>query len=198
MTIRSVVGASEGYGSSRFSISAANPYANHGEFYPIATVTVGSGGASEAVFSDIPGTFQHLQIRAILRRSTGTNSNNFVRFNSDTGSNYAWHRLQGDGSSAAATASSSASTMEVFWSHANVTNVNNQFAGGVIDILDYANTSKTKVLRSFGGNDMNGGGQVQLHSGLWNSTSAITAIRLYTNDTWAQYSQVCLYGLRAP
>lgn len=177
-----------------------NPYAflaAGGDFEPIATVTVGSGGASYAEFTGIPSTFQHLQVRAILRRTTGANSNNFVRLNSDTGSNYAWHRLQGDGASASAAASSSTTWMEVFHSHANATSVSNQFGAGVIDILDYASVTKNKTIRSFGGNDMNGAGQAQLHSGLWASTSAVTTLRVYTNDTWAQYSQVALYGVKA-
>jgi len=169
-----------------------------GDFESIATVTVGSGGASNVEFADIPATYQHLQVRFIVRRSTGTNSNNFIRLNSDTGSNYAWHRLQGDGSSAAATASTSTTSMEVAWSHQNATNVNSQFGAAVVDILDYANTSKNKTIRSFGGNDMNGAGAAQLHSGLWMSTSAVTTVRLFTNDTWAQYTQAALYGVKAP
>ena len=37
-------------------------------FESIATVTVGSGGAANVEFTSIPGTYTHLQLRAICAR----------------------------------------------------------------------------------------------------------------------------------
>jgi hypothetical protein len=67
----------------------------------IATVTVGSGGAANVEFTSIPATYTHLQVRGIgrsLEANTGVDVQ-YLRFNSDTGSNYAWHQLVGNGSS---------------------------------------------------------------------------------------------------
>jgi hypothetical protein len=40
-------------------------------------------------------------------------------------------------------------------------------------------------------------GQINLRSGLWTSTSAITSIKLYSEaNNLAQYSSFALYGIR--
>jgi len=169
-----------------------------GDYESIATVTVGSGGAANVTFSSIPSTYQHLQIRYIVRStqaSTETGIN--ARLNSDTGSNYAWHYLFGDGASAAAGAGSTQTSINLV----NVAGGNataSSFAAGVLDVLDYANTSKYKTLRLLQGWDGNGSGRVNLSSGLWMSTSANNAIQFYpSSGNWAQYSSFALYGIKA-
>jgi hypothetical protein len=89
-------------------------YAGGGDFESIATVTVGSGGAANIEFASIPGTFQHLQIRGIVRsdRASG-NENVRYQLNASTSSNYAYHALRGDGSAPAAEAGSSQAQMEL-------------------------------------------------------------------------------------
>jgi hypothetical protein len=47
------------------SMLAGNPVFVDTDFESIATVTVGGGGAATVEFTSIPGTYQHLQIRAI-------------------------------------------------------------------------------------------------------------------------------------
>jgi hypothetical protein len=44
--------------------------ASTNSYESIATVTVGSGGASEVEFTSIPSTYTHLQIRALARNTT--------------------------------------------------------------------------------------------------------------------------------
>jgi hypothetical protein len=126
--------------------------------------------------------------------STETGIN--ARLNSDTGSNYAWHYLFGDGASVAASAGSTQTSLNLV----NVAGANataSSFAVGVLDILDYANTSKYKTLRLLQGWDGNGSGRINLSSGLWMSTSANSAIEFYpSSGNWAQYSQFSLYGVR--
>jgi hypothetical protein len=75
------------------------------------------------------------------------------------------------------------------------------FGGGVVDILDYASTSKNKTIRTLSGADINGaGGDLRLSSGLWFATpAAITSITLYANggsSDFAQYSSFALYGIK--
>ena len=157
-------------------------------FESIATVTVGSGGSTSITFSSIPSTYKHLQLRAFA--PTGNYME--IRFNGDTtGSNYRAHYLGGDGSST------------YVGSNAN----NNYFPGaggwsqpyvGILDILDYQNTNKYKTNRILEGYDPNGaGGEINVRSGLWMSTSAITSIVLSRSGaSVGQYSSFALYGIK--
>ncbi len=161
----------------------------------IATVTVGSGGAANVEFTSIPSTYTHLQIRAIFRNGNATDTT-YMRLNSDTGSNYAWHTLRGNGSSTTAAGSSSQTNMEIPFATYSGTTAS-VFTGLVTDILDYANTNKYKTIRNLGGADLNGSGRIDFVSGLWQSTSAITTIRFYPSaGNFVEYSQFALYGIK--
>ena len=175
-----------------------------GAMESIATVTVGSGGASSIEFTSIPGGFQHLQVRLIARtnRSTAAEDALGLRFNGDTGATkYAIHVLSGNGSSASASASASVNLTVGAIATGNTATSSN-FGCAVIDILDYANTSKTTVVRAFTGYD-DGPltvGKAEVRSGLWNDTSAVTSITLASTiaSSYLQHSTAALYGLRAP
>jgi len=164
-------------------------------FESIATTTVGSGGVASISFTSIPSTYTHLQIRAI-GRSSNTVEDSLYRFNSDTGANYALHLLVGDGSTAAAYNSTSATSTK---GAPYLTGNTSIFGAGITDILDYANTNKYKTIRTLTGFDNNGGSyaQIQFYSGLWQSTSAITSITITpTAGTYVQYSSFALYGVK--
>ena len=81
--------------------SSMQPALNATSFESIATVNVGSGGASTVSFSSIPSTYKHLQVRLIARGDyPGNNDNIVMYFNSDSATtNYTDHRLRGDGAS---------------------------------------------------------------------------------------------------
>jgi hypothetical protein len=171
----------------------------------IATTTVGSGGSSSISFTSIPSTYKHLQIRGIAR-STRTDfsiDQLYTRFNSDSGSNYAWHWLSGNGSAASTDVGTSATSMNLGWFATNATaSVTNAFGGLVMDVLDYADTNKYKTVRILTGNDLNGNGSpfsgtIVFASGLWRSTSAITSITFDPSSAdFAQYSSFALYGIK--
>lgn len=167
------------------------------DFQSIQTVTVGSGGSSEINFTNIPTNFQHLQIRVLSRDNrASTNNSVFYRVNADSGSNYAYHILAGDGSAVAAGAVSSSSfTYGMLQPSAN--EAGSGFAVAIIDILDYR-VSKNKTIRTLQGYDINGGGGVRLNSGLWMNTAAITSFRLYPDGgaSFIQNSHFALYGIR--
>jgi hypothetical protein len=168
----------------------------------IATVTVGGGGAAYAEFTSIPATYTHLQIRGIPK-AVGTANiavNGLFQINSDTGSNYSRHLLDGNGSSATSTASASQSSI-VFCPipDSNISGSGSMFGGFVMDILDYANTNKYKTVRSLSGYDLNHAtyGALRFYSGLWMNTNAITSIKLYADGVnLAQYSSFALYGIK--
>ena len=171
-----------------------NPVIMPGSYESIATVTVGAGGASTITFSSIPSTYTHLQIRGIANVST-VDGLYPIRFNSDTGANYAYHRLTGNG-----TTTGTANGTSMTGGKANVgigfPSGTNIFGPFIMDILDYANTNKYKTMQTLTGGDSNGSGGVEFDSGVWMSTSAISTILLTAaSGTFPQYTTFALYGV---
>lgn len=159
-------------------------------FQSIATVTP-SSGSSSITFSSIPSTYASLQLRMITGRSDDTQYyyDLNLRFNSDTTSNYNQHWLFSDGSTV--TASGQAATYILLGQQGGST----YGAATIVDIHDYASTTKLKTVRSFNGTDRNGAGYVGLRSGLWRSTSAVSSITISNLNT-AGNSVFSLYGIK--
>lgn len=161
-------------------------------FESIATVTVGAGGTSAVTFSSIPSTYTHLQVRA-FGKDASIYGAIFMRLNNDTASNYSRRGVYGDGSSVAAFGATSAPYMNVVTTPAS----SGGFGAAVIDILDYASTSKNKTIRSLSGYDNNGSGIAVLYSGCWfNNTTAVSRIDIISDSTIGQYSSFALYGIK--
>jgi hypothetical protein len=184
--------------SSILGIYASSMRGAVGDYDSIATVTVGAGGSSSITFSSIPSTYQHLQVRYMPRISTSdTAENTWLQFNGDTGSNYAYHFLDGNGSSASSGAGTSQT--RILAGRAGAANSgSNIFGANVLDILDYANTNKYTTARILGGIDRNGDGNIRLDSGLWMNTAAVTSLTISptTANNFVQYSSFALYGIK--
>jgi hypothetical protein len=169
-------------------------------FCSISTTTVGAGGVSSVTFSGIPSVYKHLQVRILERGlfSSYSQAGLRVRMNSDTGSNYSWHVLRGTGSSALAEASANDSVMGLS-EQVQAGATANVFSGLVMDILDYKDTNKYKTIRTLGGYDANGSGNITLTSGSWRNTSAVTSLTFayvgLPDEGFAQYSSFALYGI---
>jgi hypothetical protein len=179
---------------SSFAVAAAA-----GAYESIASAT-GTGSSATITFSSIPQTYQHLQIRGIVRNDEATTGIRVLqmRLNSDTGSNYALHALFGDGSSVDV-AGLSTQTQIIIASGvvSRGGNTANILGATIIDIHDYANTSKNTTTRHFSGLDLNGSGRVLLNSGLWIDTSAVTSISLITSaGNFNTQTQFALYGIK--
>jgi large repetitive protein len=204
------VRASNSTGNSPFSAASNSVTAlSKLAFESIATYTVGSGGSSSISFTSIPSTYTHLQIRFIAQSNyTYPVDDAYIRFNSDTGSNYASHSLQGNGSAASAGSATSTTSEQIAYGTVGTTSGNQTTASWgafVVDILDYSNTNKYKTTRTISGNDCNGtgnaslGGRVGLTSGLWQSTAAVTNIEIICAlgaRNFQEYSHFALYGIK--
>jgi len=163
-----------------------------GAFEAIASAT-GTGSSGTITFSSIPSTYQHLQLR-IFMRLTANQSNPTLQFNSDTGSNYAKHLLLGNGSVVLATGTASTTSIENNLRAISTANIG---VANIVDIHDYASTTKYKTVRHFTGWDENGSGQVRLGSGLWMNTNAINSITINaTTDSFTTDSTFALYGVK--
>lgn len=185
------------------SLLAGNQYYVPPSFESIATVT-GNGSSDTITFSSIPSTYKHLQIRIIAKgtstASAGANDL-YMNFNSDTTStNYRGHALYGDGSSAGAQDEGNAGYIRVERAVQTSNATNNNIMGvAIIDIHDYASTTKNKTSRAISGTDTNGAATaaIWLSSGLWMSTSAINSITLKSTGTgnWTTSTVISLYGI---
>ena len=159
-----------------------------GDFESIATAT-SSGSTREINFTSIPGSYQHLQIRAVFNNPTAARNVAMTLNTSVTSAR--WHYLFGNGS-----------TVTVGESTQNLLTVQDGFSttnmyAMIVDILDYANTNKNKTVRTLLGYDNNGNGILQFSSNLYVTTSAINAIKLTIADyDWINGTQFALYGIQ--
>lgn len=171
-----------------------------GAFESIASAT-GTGSANTITFSSIPSTYQHLQIRAITKNTNtvGTGAySTYLTANGVGGTSYTAHRLFGDGATVGASASTSAAYTDTYGGVASNHSSRTDMVGAlIIDIHDYASTTKNKTFRFFAGYDYNGGGTIELTSGLFISTNAITSLTLQVSaSNWSTKSVFALYGIK--
>lgn len=179
-------------GSSEYS-SASNsvtPFAATA-YESISTIVVGSGGANEIEFTSIPNTYKHLQVRVSCLHDNPYAME--LTFNGNSSNAYSIHVLDGNGSSASTVGYSANNTRSYVGYSTSVYPSPNL---AIIDVLDYT-SAKIKTHRSLVGGDSNGSGGVTLSSGMWNSTSVITSIKLKVyNSPFYQHSHFALYGIK--
>jgi hypothetical protein len=188
------------------------PWSPEGAYDALATVTL-SASAVSITFAGIPSGYKHLQMRGILQSNYSPYGvdDAYITFNGDSSAVYSWHYIRGDGSSASASAGSSATSINWGLGSAVGTITGNGTDGGtyaasITDILDYSNQNKFKTLRTLSGNDFNGvgyagqaPGRITLNSGLWrNSDAAINSITVLCGGgrSFTQHSQLALYGVK--
>jgi hypothetical protein len=162
----------------------------------IATVTVGSGGATDIEFTSIPGTYTDLLVKLSARQS-GAASAVKVQFNSDTSTaNYQQFRLYGNGT----TAVSDTSTVLGYLNPIGLTgsgNTANVFGNFEMYSPNYSGSSNKSF--SFDTVQEENGtlAYATLTGGLWLQTSAITEITLTpTAGSFVEYSTATLYGIK--
>ena len=176
-------------------------WAPSGAYDAIASITLNASAAS-ITFSGIPSTYTHLQLRGIARSSRATqNEDAYININSDTGSNYAYHYLLGDGATASASAATSGTKGYVARNTmAGASSAANVFSPFIVDILDYTSTNKNKTIRTLGGTEENStNGAIALISSLYFATpAAITTLTLTlpSSASFVTYSSFALYGIR--
>jgi hypothetical protein len=190
-----------GTGQYSAASNSVTPTAPPNSYESIATVTLGSSQSS-ITFSSIPATFKHLQVRWVSQDDRATYPISEIKcvFNSDTGANYSYHQLAGDGGSAYAQGGTSASFIQI---EIGGTTTGGTFGGGVMDILDYASTGKYKTTKALSGVMTNADysgyyGIITENAGNWRSTSAITSMTFSPRyaSNFTQYTKYALYGIK--
>jgi hypothetical protein len=169
-------------------------------YKPIATVTVGAGGAASIDFTSIPGTYTDLLVLISARstRSTDYRDELFIRFNSDSGNNYSVRSLNG-GNGAAGSSSAGSTNYLKRGTIPAATATASTFSNNIIYIPNYASSNqKSMSTEEITENNSTGSYYIDFRAGLWTGTSAITSISftVEVGPNFAQYSTATLYGIK--
>ena len=163
-------------------------------YVAIATVTVGSGGASSIAFSSIPATYTDLVVKWSGRdNQPGATANDCaINFNGSATS-FTGRRLYGNGTSAL-----SDTVAPYAGSDTGAGATTSTFSNNEIYIPNYTgSTNKSFSLDSV--TERNGTEAYQLlYAGLWSNTAAITSISIVAPASYPfqQYSTATLYGIK--
>jgi hypothetical protein len=167
-----------------------------GAFDLLETTTLTSSAASisfTGLGSYATAGYKHLQIRMIARNDNRTGLR--LKFNSDSGTNYAYHNLAGNGS----VVSSGSATSEAFIDLATYptsTQTVGNYGAVVCDVYDFASTVKNTTTRTLSGVADTSFNHIRLMSGLWNSLAAVTEISLGHNGTLLAGTRISIYGVK--
>lgn len=194
-----VVGTTN-YGVSSLASAASNSItpASATSFESIATYTA-TGSVSDITFSSIPSTYKILQFRMMVRDASSSIGDRsiFAQFNGDTStSNYAWNRIYSYPGTNSYGLDFSNTTGSAFAgiTIANATTPTDDYGGNIFEIIDYADTSKTKQTKQYGGSS-----QSQFDSASrWAGTAAINSVRFFCSGgaSFKINSTIALYGIK--
>ena len=186
------VAAVNSLGSSASAASAAVTSDN--SYSSIATTSAPSGAIGNFLFTNIPQNYKHLQLRFMCRVASGSAADEAYLIFNNASSEMMAHQMYGDGANSFL--SGNAYTSVMFTTRVVGTgSTASVFSVGVIDILDYSDTTKGTTARVLSGWDANGSGQVYIGSGAWSNLAPVTSIVFRSNSNFAQYSHAALYGI---
>jgi hypothetical protein len=155
---------------------------------PIANTTLSNSTTATVTFSSIVGTYRDLVL--VIQGSTTGNANVRMRFNGDSGTNYAFVFMAG-----AASQQVSGVATSQDWMYANYyANWDTTQANIVVNFLDYAQTDKHKMVTI---RDNAASTYTETIAGRWPSTSAITSIAINASGLFASGTSFSLYGVSA-
>ena len=157
-------------------------------YTPIATTTLASS-ASSYTFTSIPSTYTDLVLVGTYTSNAATQTVNLT-VNGDTSTNYSFTYINGDGTSAASSRSTSDNRFAVGWTGTSTTNLENNF---ICSLQNYANTTTYKTFLSRANSPSR---LVTAFVGLWRSTSAINSISFTPGgNNFIAGSTFTLYGI---
>lgn len=173
-------------GNGEYSAATNSITATAGNDYELITRTNISTTTDTVLFSSIPQTYKHLQVRAtinsvgawwlVTRINGNTTAANYTSRGSYTNGTTISSMNFGAGTSG--------------YTYTALTEADG-ILSAVIDYVDYTSTVKNKNIRSLWGNDRNGSGNNGFHTGSFYQAGAITEVGLYgdfrANSTFAIY-----------
>jgi hypothetical protein len=160
----------------------------------LATVTLASAATTQVVMSSIPGTYTDLVL--VVSNITNASSTNsiFLRFNSDSGTNYSSTFLEGNGTSAT---SNRVSNRTVIDSGYNVGLSTTNPGQITFNIMNYANTTTFKTVLSRFAQASGAAPGTSATVSLWRATpAAITSIEARCDVNMGIGTTFSLYGVK--
>jgi hypothetical protein len=160
-------------------------------YEPIATTTLGSA-AGTVSFTSISAAYTDIFV--VINATTVSSSYGlWYRVNNDSGNNYSYTMLYGNGTSALSTRESSISRA------LGANDVSTTISTNTIHFMNYSNTTTYKTAISRGSSSSE---SVQAIVSLWRSTSAINRIDFapgasFPTGQFASGSTFTLYGIKA-
>jgi hypothetical protein len=182
--------ATNANGDSSASSGVSGTVALPSSFESIATAL--PSAVSTITLSSIPATYKSLQLRFSVVMSFGGSSFSMI-VNGNSSSSYASHYIAAYGTTVTASGGANLSAMYLFQLNGGLATYPNV---GIVDFLDYANTSKNKTIKSsVGSNNNTSNGSIELSSGLWFAPNAINSIT-FAVGTGTMTGSVALYGIK--
>lgn len=170
--------------------------------YDLISTSLISTTTASVTFSSLPTEYSHLQIRLTGRSNRADYQDQIaIRLNGVTSNVYISHNMRGNGTNVASGYQDifgyifSSSGFDLF----STNETSGAFGAGIIDILDFKSTLKTKTIRMFSG--IAGGTQskqINLTSGMNpGSTAALTSVTIFPrNGSWVSGTRISIYGIK--
>lgn len=155
---------------------------------------------ASVTFSSIPSSYETLQVRG-SHRATGASGGQafFIKFNGST-SGYSTYSGYGGNTSWNASYTQSQAKIHIYDATHGTYPDSREYATFVMDIIDYANTSKNSTIQCFLGDCLLYGtdSRVTMLAGLWDNTAAVNSITLWpSNGNLTRGSEYTVYGLKS-
>ena len=199
MGIRSLSAASISTGAKRSKFWDQSSVILTGAYESIGTITLTSSQAA-LEFTSIPQTYKHLQLRGLFRSDYGTGAGGYLELNGNASGTYRSHAFYMTGNGSVGSYGSGALSTGMYMGYdTGVSSPADTFGIQIIDILDYTNTNKNRVVKIYSGKSTNNtGGGNQLTGGLYVSTTAITSLKFKFGGAaqWVAGTTVALYGIK--
>ena len=160
----------------------------------VSTVTVGSGGASSAEFTNIPQTGKDLLILYSLRSNTGTATTDAFEYRYNNNSTANAYQVNQLGATTGVNPNAFSSTANFAGSINGNGTTANTFGNGSIYIANYAgSTQKASSVDNVSENNSSSGAERSITANNWNNTAAITSVNFIPNNGFGQHSTFSLY-----
>lgn len=158
-------------------------------YEPIATTTLGSTSTS-ITFNSFSGYTDLVLVISLIPSGSGLSPQ--IRYNGDSGSNYSYTVIYGNGTSAASARGSSNNTNYLYYANSPTSGTPGTYT---VHFMNYANTTTNKVaLYRWSVAGVEAAAQVNL----WRNTAAITSLEIFTSaSSFASGSMFTLYGIKA-
>jgi hypothetical protein len=168
-------------------------------YVAIATVTVGSGGATSIDFTSIPQSYTDLVLKISARVNTTGDPSMTLQMNGST-SGYSQRELGAYSTTPYSASRTSEVGITYFYANGSGT-TSNTFSNNEIYIPNYtsSNYKSVSVDTATENNSTTDGWLVGLYAGLWSNTAAITSLKITNRAAvnFLQYSTATLYGIRS-